>query len=754
MSAGITGGDGWEEYTSPKTKAAAERAKAEAARAPDGAEIYTSTKKAAGAPATQPPAHAADGTMELPGSPRPKKGGPTSENPKGEPAGASDAEFRRQAPKSVEEDAEVWDSAVGWTTPSGRKENLAPGVEDGIAAVAKKAAEPAGPTVEADDDTEVITAPKRVLPPEPKAGAPRTGGSLGAAKQGKEGQDFAEYNTVKRAPWDLPQKDTSDSISYQKPSATAGFGSSLGLPPAGAAGTAAPPAGQQKLYGGITPMAASALPPAARPSGKTEIHDPSARPSSPTVAPRSSPATAPPSQVHAAPLPKGQVLNVLLVGSGAREHAMALAIRRSQRAQVFVVMKHRNPGIAKSATGFKILDDRDVAGIVAWARMQKIHLAVVGPETPLEAGVTDGLRAAGIAVASPTQAAARIETSKVFMRDLMRRHGLPGSLAFHPFNRLEEALAFLDQHGPVWAVKPVGLTGGKGVQVHGDHFADVEGAKAYVRTLFGPQGGAVQFEELARGEEFTLMAFTDGTTLLPMPAVQDHKRLLEGDQGPNTGGMGSYTQADGLLPFLAVEDYSAAAQILQGIVDALRNDGTPYVGTIYGQFMLTADGPKIIEVNARFGDPEAMNVLHTLQSDYLGILEGMATGTLSQHQARFRGVATVVKYVVPQGYGGPTPAAGQFIQVDDFNIKRSGGAVYLGSIEQHMSGPLVTMASRTLAVLGEGPTIEAANTVCEASLQHVHGDRLYVRHDIGTQALLERRVAHMAEVKGGQTAMH
>jgi phosphoribosylamine--glycine ligase len=456
-----------------------------------------------------------------------------------------------------------------------------------------------------------------------------------------------------------------------------------------------------------------------------------------------------PGQVHARALPQG-ALNVLLIGSGAREHAMALALRRSQRCHLFVVMKHRNPGLAKSATGFKILDDRDAAGIVQWARQQKIHLAVTGPESSLEAGVTDALRAAGIAVASPSQSAARIETSKTFMRQLMERHDVPGRLGYHPFNDMQGALDFIDSEGPEWAIKPVGLTGGKGVQVHGDHFADADGAKAYVRAIFANRqgGGALQFEELARGEEFTVMAFTDGATVLPMPTVQDHKRLLEGDEGPNTGGMGSYSQADGLLPFLSKADYDASVHILQGLVDALRADGTPYVGTIYGQFMLTAAGPKVIEVNARFGDPEAMNVLQLLETDYLALLEAMATGTLAGHNARFRHAATVVKYVVPRGYGESGGAEGGHpVQVDEFNIKRAHGAVFLGALEQQMSGPLVTLASRTLAVLGEGATIEEANQVCEASLRHVHGEGLHVRHDIGSASLIQRRVEHMAALR-------
>jgi len=784
-------GDGWELYTSPKKKPEPKPGEAAAPVPTSDGTALTSSPKAA-KPASAPTS-SADGTMELPGSPRPK--------PKPEAKSAeSDADFRRQVPKSVEEDAEVWDSSKGWTTPSGKKDNLAPGAVEGAQPTSPEAAGPEAPKVESDEDTEVVVAPKRVLPPEGPI-RPRTGGPLQGAKVGKEGKDFDEYNTVVRPPWmepptraaapppspptppsnpfasfipgaPQPAPPATPSASFPAPSSKAPFGLTMGPaaePPRlyGQSAVASPsssalprPSGKTEVFGAPAPAAA----PSGRPSGRTEIVGATgpARPAGSSAAAPSTPSAvvpmAPPQQVHAAGLPKG-TLNVLLVGSGAREHAMALAIRRSQRAHLFVVMAHRNPGLAKSATGFKILDPRDARGIVEWARQQKVHLAVLGPESALEAGVSDALRAAGIAVASPSQAAARIETSKTFMRELMERHGLPGRLAHHAFTQAQPALDFLARHGPEWAVKPVGLTGGKGVQVFGDHFHDLAGAQAYVRSLFGPQGGAVQFEELARGEEFTLMAFTDGTTLLPMPAVQDHKRLLEGDKGPNTGGMGSYAQADGLLPFLGPEDYTEALRILHGIVAALAAEGTPYVGTIYGQFMLTAAGPKVIEVNARFGDPEAVNVLHTLESDYLGLLEGMATGALAGREARFRGVATVVKCVVPKGYGTATPPSGTPIEIDDFNVKRAGGAVYVGAIEQKPYGGIETMSGRALAVLGEGPTVEMANAVCEASLRHIHAKDVLVRHDIGTPELLARRVAHMSEVRaqgggGGGSAPH
>lgn len=440
---------------------------------------------------------------------------------------------------------------------------------------------------------------------------------------------------------------------------------------------------------------------------------------------------------------------VLLVGGGAREHAMAEAIHRSKDGSIVAVAKHRNPGIDRIASEYHLHDECDVPGVVDIATNSHVDLAVIGPEAPEEKGLADALIEAGIPCASPTQAAARIETDKQFMRDLMERHEVPGRLGFHPFEDADAACAFLDEHGPVWAIKPIGLTGGKGVQVHGDHFTDVEGAKAYTRSVFesGAGGGHLQFEELAVGEEFTLMALTDGTTVRPMVACQDHKRLYEGDVGPNTGGMGSYSDADGLLPFLTQEDCDAALEIIQGIVDALRDEDTPYVGAIYGQFMLTADGPKVIEVNARFGDPEAMNVLHLLQTDYVELLAAMASGTLDDHRLRFRPHATVVKYLVPQGYGDGKSAAGTPVTVDEDALAESGASIYYASIQAKKDGGYETLTSRTMGVIGEAPTIAEAERVAEAGIACIHGD-LFVRHDIGTRALVQQRVDHIRQIRG------
>lgn len=428
---------------------------------------------------------------------------------------------------------------------------------------------------------------------------------------------------------------------------------------------------------------------------------------------------------------------------------MARAVKRDPDAWLGAVLKTANPGIVAVADAHNLCDEMDAVSIVAWARSQRVDVAVIGPEAPLEAGLVDALLAAGIPCASPTRAAARIETDKQFMRRLMDDHEVAGRLGHHHFTDREEALRFLDKNGPCWAIKPVGLTGGKGVQVHGDHFQDLAGAKAYASSIFdtGAGGGSLQFEELAIGEEFTVMAFTDGRTVLPMPAVQDHKRLRDGDEGPNTGGMGAYSMADGLLPFLTRADYDDAVAIVQQIVDALRRVGAPYKGAIYGQFMLTADGPRVIEVNARFGDPEAMNALQLLRTPYPTLLAAMAAGALGKLKAEFRSAATVVRYMVPRGYGEGTPAKGEPVTIDEAVLEASGATLYFANIGTDDDGRFTTGTSRTLAVLGEGADLETARETCERGMMAINGPALVWRTDIGSPALVERRVANMRRLR-------
>jgi phosphoribosylamine--glycine ligase len=203
---------------------------------------------------------------------------------------------------------------------------------------------------------------------------------------------------------------------------------------------------------------------------------------------------------------------------------------------------------------------------------------------------------------------------------------------------------------------------------------------------------------------------------------------------------------------LTRSEYDEAVAIVQAIVDALRNDGSPYVGAIYGQFMLTLAGPKVIEVNARFGDPEAMNVLHLLETDYVLLLQSMVAGELHKRKLAFRPHATVVKYAVPKGYGEDTPRKGAPVHVDKEALEGSGATVYFASIQEGDDGALETLASRTLAVLGEAETISEAERIAEEGLEAIESDALYVRHDIGTNEIIERRIRHMRELRSAQGA--
>jgi phosphoribosylamine---glycine ligase len=443
-------------------------------------------------------------------------------------------------------------------------------------------------------------------------------------------------------------------------------------------------------------------------------------------------------------------IQVLIVGGGAREHAMALALDRSpQKPALHVAMSNANPGLKALAASHRIVKETDVDAVLAYAKECGVTLALIGPEAPLQAGLSDALRAAGILVAAPSKAAARIETDKAWMRDLMKRRELAGRIEYETFDDADQARAFIEARGAKVAVKPVGLTGGKGVQVHGDHFQDTAGAMRYVESVLSDRIGGearVVIEEKLEGEEFTAQAFCDGSRLVPMPAVQDHKRLLPGDEGPNTGGMGAYSQSDHLLPFLTQNEYEEAFRILRGIVDALQAEGCPYVGPIYGQFMLTVEGPKVIEINARFGDPEAMNVLTLLESDYLEIAEGMAEADLSGVRVDFAERATVVKYVVPEGYGSGTPVRDALIQIDPTRLREAGATLFFAAVND-AEGHVTTTTSRSLAVLATGDTLSEANERCEAGLLAIKSDHIQIRHDIGTKELIQRRIDHMKALR-------
>jgi phosphoribosylamine--glycine ligase len=412
-------------------------------------------------------------------------------------------------------------------------------------------------------------------------------------------------------------------------------------------------------------------------------------------------------------------------------------------------MSNVNPGIAEISKDYLVEKETNISKVVDYAVNMDIDLAIIGPEAPLEAGIVNELNKHKIQACSPSKEAARIETDKEWMRNLLKKYDIPGQLRCETFKESKKAKKFIEELNCEVAIKPIGLTGGKGVKVAGDHFNGINEALEYVEEVIAQSIGGksrVLIEEKAIGEEFTLQAFSDGNSILPLPAFQDHKRLLPGDKGPNTGGMGSYSCQDGLLPFLSKSEYEEGAVILQKIVEALKKEGCSYIGPIYGQFMLTAEGPRIIEINARFGDPEAMNVLSLLQSDFLCICQSMLDGSLSNQKLEMKSKSTVCKYVVPEGYGVQS-MVGETIFVDAPHIEEAGSRLFYASVNSQ-NDFVTTTSSRSLAIVGIADQLSQAENTCEKALHYVQGDHIFIRHDIGTKELVEKRITHMKELRG------
>jgi phosphoribosylamine--glycine ligase len=424
---------------------------------------------------------------------------------------------------------------------------------------------------------------------------------------------------------------------------------------------------------------------------------------------------------------------VLLVGGGGREHAIARALADSD-AELYACAGNRNPGIARLAAGFETLDTTDSRAVASYARDAGATLAVVGPEGPLAAGVADALDEAGVYTFGPHAEQARIETDKGFQRRFMERHSIPGCPDFEEFRDPAAACEYIDGYDGDLAVKPAGLTGGKGVRVIGDQVTREE-AKEYVRSS---DHDRFVLEERLVGEEFTVQALVADGQLRATPAVQDHKRAYEGDEGPNTGGMGSYSDAALELPFMTRDDYTAAVDILRATVDALEG----YKGVLYGQFMLTAAGVKVVEFNARFGDPEAMNTLPVMETDFLDVLRAARDGDRLP-KLSFERLATVCKYAVPEGY--PTdPRGGTRIAVDE---AATDALLFYASVDEREDG-IYTTTSRAFAVVGTGDSIQEAESVASDALAAVGDEGLRVRRDVGTAALVQARVDHVADLHG------
>src|SRR6266566_3581304 len=404
-------------------------------------------------------------------------------------------------------------------------------------------------------------------------------------------------------------------------------------------------------------------------------------------------------------------MRVLVVGGGGREHAIVEALRRS-RADIYAAMANQNPGIRRASKDVLLGDVTAVDAIARWASDRQVELAIIGPEGPLEKGITDALEAAHIPTVGPSREAAQLETNKEFTRELMRDHGIPGAPRFWAFGDLPEFEKFVNASDFEFVIKPIGLTAGKGVRVWGDHFRTKVEALAYGKEILTKQiGGVPRFlvEEKLVGEEFSLQALCDGHALVPAPLAQDHKRAYEGDKGPNTGGMGSYSDADHRLPFVTPQDFEGALETMRKTVAAMAARGTPFKGILYGGFMATKDGPKLLEFNVRFADPESMNV-------------------------------------VPMGYGSH-PKAGEQLKVDEDSIRQTGAKLYYASVDEK-GGHLYTTTSRSLAIVGIAANLQEAESISEEALAFIAGS-FYARRDIGKPDVIQRKVERMQKIRQG-----
>jgi len=436
-------------------------------------------------------------------------------------------------------------------------------------------------------------------------------------------------------------------------------------------------------------------------------------------------------------------MKILLVGGGGRECAIAKAIRRSSRqVKLYSAMKNRNPHIARLSDEVNLIVETDIGKVVTWAKEKGAEMAIIGPEDPLARGLADGLLDAGIGCVGPKMESAQLEVSKSFARNLMAKHKIPGRVRYRIFTETGDLAAYLRDYDGGFVVKPAGLTAGKGVKILGEQLKNMEDALKYAEDILLSKPGGIPeviIEEKVDGVEFTLQTFCDGRNVVPMPAVHDHKRAYDGDTGPNTGGMGSYSDSDRLLPFVTQTDYNDGLGIIRKTVDALRKDGLDYRGIIYGQFMATGEDVKVIEFNVRFGDPEAMNVLSTLASDFVDICGSIVDGNLPQ-SIKFDERATVCKYVVPKGYG-TNPVVGAQVLFDEEAIMKIGAELYFAAVNEE-NGKIYTTTSRSAGVVGFGDSIAEAEKMSEEALKHVSGE-YFARHDIGKIKSIRTRTDKM-----------
>ena len=418
-------------------------------------------------------------------------------------------------------------------------------------------------------------------------------------------------------------------------------------------------------------------------------------------------------------------MNILLIGSGGREHALAWALGASALCDRLFVAPG-NPGTDQIARNVD-LDATDHAAVVAFCRAEAIGLVVVGPEAPLVAGLADDLAAAGIKCFGPGKFAAQLEGSKGFTKDICATYDIP-TAAYGRFNSRDEALSYLDAHGAPIVIQADGLAAGKGVTVA----MDMATARAAVEEIFSGKFGGAEcvIEEFLEGEEASFFVLTDGRNALALATAQDHKRAGDGDTGPNTGGMGAYSPAPCMTPALCDE---ALEKIVKPTIRALQDMGHPYVGVLYAGLILTGEGPKLIEYNCRFGDPECQVLMMRLKDDLVTLLLACCDGTLDRVSARWLDDVALSVVMCARGYPGEALKGTEIRGLEGAAAMEGVEIFHAGTAARH--GMIVANGGRVLNVTARGKTVKEARDRAYAAVDRIDWPEGFCRRDIGWRAI-------------------
>ncbi len=422
-------------------------------------------------------------------------------------------------------------------------------------------------------------------------------------------------------------------------------------------------------------------------------------------------------------------MKILVVGSGGREHALVWKLKSSPRTPELFIAPG-NPGTAGLGTNVPIKAD-DIEGLLRFALEQAIDLTVVGPEMPLTLGVVDAFKERGLRCWGPSKAAAKLEGSKVEMKEFLRRHNIP-TAAFKVFNKPAEAHAYIDEAGGALVVKSDGLAAGKGVTVAKDA-AEAHDAveRIMVKHEFGKAAGAqVVIEEVLRGEEVSVFALCDGHNAVLLDYAQDHKQVNDGDEGPNTGGMGAFSPVPGLLK--PRDEDELVRRIVVPTMSGLVKEGRPYVGVLFLGLMITDGGPKVIEYNVRFGDPECQTLLMRLDSDLLDLLEACIDGTLESRSCDWHRDLAVCVTMASGGYPGSYASDLPITGIEA--AERLGATVFHAGTRTDKQGRLVTAGGRVLSVCARAPSLAEARRIAYAGCDAISFTGKHLRRDIGERA--------------------